>query len=166
MSVNDLFGKVEDKRKVKSKYKVGTKISNIDNLEKGDLVVHIDHGIGKYIEICTLVKNGMKKDYIKLLYADDDILYLPVEKIDKITKFNGKEGAFFKLDKLGTDSWNKRKARVKKKLESIAADLIKVSILREASSGYAFHMMMKIKFYLKVSLVMFLLLINLELRKL
>lgn len=138
MSVNDLFGKVEDKRKVKSKYKVGTKISNIDNLEKGDLVVHIDHGIGKYIEICTLVKNGMKKDYIKLLYADDDILYLPVEKIDKITKFNGKEGAFFKLDKLGTDSWNKRKARVKKKLESIAADLIKVSILREASSGYAF----------------------------
>ena len=138
ITANDLFGKIEDKRKVKSKFKVGTKISNIDNLEKGDLIVHIDHGIGKYIEICTLMKNGMKKDYIKLLYADDDILYLPVEKIDKITKFNGKDGAFLRLDKLGSDSWNKRKARVKKKLESIAADLIKVSIEREASSGYAF----------------------------
>ena len=102
------------------------------------MIVHIDHGIGKYDQICTLVKNGLKKDYIKLLYADDDILYLPVEKIDKITKFNGKEGAFFKLDKLGSDSWNKRKARVRKKLESIAADLIKVSIERETSLGYAF----------------------------
>ena len=102
------------------------------------MVVHVDHGIGKYIEICTLVKNGMKKDYIKLLYADGDILYLPVEKIDKITKFNGNEGVFLKLDSLGSDSWNKRKARVKKKLESIAADLIKVSVEREASKGYAF----------------------------
>ena len=138
LSTNDLFGKIEEKKKIKNKYRVGTKINNIDNLEKGDLIVHIDHGIGKYIEICTLVKSGMKKDYIKLLYANDDILYLPVEKIDKITKFNGKEGAFFKLDSLGTDSWNKRKARVKKKLESIAADLIKVSIEREASTGFAF----------------------------
>lgn len=61
------------------------------------MIVHIDHGIGKYDQICTLVKNGLKKDYIKLLYADDDILYLPVEKIDKITKFNGKEGVFLNL---------------------------------------------------------------------
>ena len=138
ISSNDLFGNIEEKKKFKNKFKVGTKISNINNLEKGDLVVHVDHGIGKYIEICTLVKNGMKKDYIKLLYADGDILYLPVEKIDKITKFNGNEGVFLKLDSLGSDSWNKRKARVKKKLESIAADLIKVSVEREASKGYAF----------------------------
>ena len=138
ISSNDLFGKIEEKKKVKNKYKVGSKIGNINNLEKGDLIVHIDHGIGKYDQICTLVKNGLKKDYIKLLYADDDVLYLPVEKIDKITKFNGKEGVFLKLDKLGSDSWNKRKARVRKKLESIAADLIKVSIERETSLGYAF----------------------------
>ena len=138
ISSNDLFGRIEEKKKIKNKYKVGNKIGNINNLEKGDLIVHIDHGIGKYDQICTLVKNGLKKDYIKLLYADDDVLYLPVEKIDKITKFNGKEGAFLKLDKLGSDSWSKRKARVRKKLESIAADLIKVSIERETSLGYAF----------------------------
>lgn len=58
ISSNDLFGKVENKKKIKSKYKVGSKISNIDNLEKGDYIVHIDHGIGQYIEICTLIKNG------------------------------------------------------------------------------------------------------------
>lgn len=138
ISSNDLFGRIEEKRKVKNKYKVGSKISNIDNLEKGDFIVHIDHGIGQYIELCTLIKNGLKKDYIKLLYADGDILYLPVEKIDKITKFNGREGAAIRLDKLGTDSWNKKKARVRSKLENIAGDLIRVSAERENSKGYAF----------------------------
>lgn len=138
ISSNDLFGKVENKKKIKSKYKVGSKISNIDNLEKGDYIVHIDHGIGQYIEICTLIKNGLKKDYIKLLYADGDVLYLPVEKIDKITKFTGRDGAIVRLDKLGSDSWNKKKARVRSKLENIASDLIRVSAERENSVGYAF----------------------------
>ena len=130
--------KIEEKKKVKNKYKVGTKISNINNLEKGDYIVHIDHGIGQYVELCTLSKNGLKKDYIKLLYADGDVLYLPVEKIDKITKFTGREGAIVRLDKLGTDSWNKKKARVRSKLENIAGDLIRVSAERENSKGFAF----------------------------
>lgn len=138
ISSNDLFGKIEEKKKVKNKYKVGTKISNISNLEKGDYIVHIDHGIGQYVELCTLSKNGLKKDYIKLLYADGDVLYLPVEKIDKITKFTGREGAIVRLDKLGTDSWNKKKARVRSKLENIAGDLIRVSAERENSKGFAF----------------------------
>lgn len=130
--------KLKIRKKLKSKYKVGSKISNIDNLEKGDYIVHIDHGIGQYIEICTLIKNGLKKDYIKLLYADGDVLYLPVEKIDKITKFTGRDGAIVRLDKLGSDSWNKKKARVRSKLENIASDLIRVSAERENSVGYAF----------------------------
>ena len=140
ISSNDMFGKIEDKKKVKNKYKVGTKISNINNLEKGDYIVHIDHGIGIYSEIATLTKNGLKKDYIKLIYADGDVLYLPVEMIDKISKFSGNEGAFVRLDKLGSDNWAKKKARVKKRLESIAGDLIKVSAEREATKGYAFSM--------------------------
>ena len=138
ISSNDLFGKLEERKKKKSKYKVGTKISNIDNMVKGDYIVHIDHGIGQYVEITTLVKNGIKKDYIKLLYADGDVLYLPVEKIDKISKFSGREGAIIRLDSLSSDAWNKKKARVKKRLESIAGDLIKVSAEREAMKGFAF----------------------------
>jgi len=138
ISSNDLFGKVEERKKKNNKYRVGTKISNITNLEKGDFVVHIDHGIGQYIEITTLTKNGLKKDYIKLVYADGDVLYLPVEMIDKITKFSGNDGAIVRLDKLGSDNWEKKKARVRKRLESIAGDLIKVSAEREATKGYAF----------------------------
>ena len=138
ISSNDLFGKVEERKKKNNKYRVGTKISNITNLEKGDFVVHIDHGIGQYIEITTLTKNGLKKDYIKLVYADGDVLYLPVEMIDKITKFSGNDGAIVRLDKLGSDNWQKKKARVRKRLESIAGDLIKVSAEREATKGYAF----------------------------
>ena len=138
ISSNDLFGKLEERKKKKTKYRVGTKISNIDNMVKGDYIVHIDHGIGQYVEITTLVKNGIKKDYIKLLYADGDVLYLPVEKIDKISKFSGREGAIIRLDSLSSEAWNKKKARVKKRLESIAGDLIKVSAEREAMKGFAF----------------------------
>lgn len=138
ISSNDLFGKIEEKRRVKNKYKVGSKISNINNLEKGDYIVHIDHGIGQYIELCALEKNGLKKDYIKLLYADGDILYLPVEKIDKITKFTGREGTIVRLDKIGTDTWKKKKARVRSKLENIAGDLIRISAERESAKGFAF----------------------------
>ncbi len=138
ISSNDLFGKNKNKKKLKSNFKLGTKINNIDNLQKGDYIVHVDHGIGMYIEICALTKNGLKKDYIKIAYAGGDILYLPVEKIDKITKFVGNDGINIKLDSLSGDSWAKKKARVKGKLESIAADLIKVSVEREASKGFAF----------------------------
>lgn len=138
ITANDLFGKVEKKKKVINKFKIGTKISNINNLEKGDYIVHIDHGIGRYIEICTLMKNGLKKDYIKLIYADDDILYLPVEKIDKISKFSGNADAIVRLDKLGSDNWEKRKERVRKQLKNIANDLIKISAEREAMKGFSF----------------------------
>ncbi len=138
ISSNDLFGKVEVKRKNINKFKIGTKINNIDTLVKGDYIVHIDHGIGIYSEICTLLKNGIKKDYIKLIYADGDVLYLPVEKIDRISKFSPNEGAFVRLDNLGSDSWSKKKERVRKRLHDIAGDLMKVASQREATKGYAF----------------------------
>ena len=138
ISVNDLFGKVEEKKIKKNSFRVGTKISNIDNLVKGDYIVHVDHGIGIYSELCSLTKNGLKKDYIKLIYAGGDILYLPVEKIDKISKYSASDEAYVKLDSLSNDNWEKKKARVRKKLESIAGDLMKLSIEREMAKGFAF----------------------------
>ena len=80
----------------------------------------------------------MKKDYIKVLYANDDSLYIPVENIDRISKFTGREGASFTLSSLSSDQWKKKKGKVKEKLESIAGDLIKVSAEREMMKGYAF----------------------------
>ena len=96
------------------------------------------HGIGIYDEIVTLTKNGLKKDYIKLIYADGDVLYVPVEKIDRISKFVGKEASNMKLNKLNTDEWTKRKNKVRDKLNDIAGDLIKVSAEREMMKGFAF----------------------------
>lgn len=140
LSENDLFGKKEIKRNVKNKFKIGTKINSLDNLEKGDYVVHVDHGIGIYSELCTLTKNGLKKDYIKLIYADGDSLYVPASKIEKISKFTGKEGTTLKLDKLGTDAWQRKKERIRKRLANIAGDLLKVSAERESTKGFAFSL--------------------------
>lgn len=138
ISQNDLFRRTEVKKKYKNKFKLGTRINNVSNISKGDYIVHEAHGIGIYDELCTIVKNGYKKDYIKLIYDGGDVLYIPVEKIDRISKFSGKEGISVRLDSLGNDKWQKRKARVRSRLEDIAANLIKVSAEREAMKGFAF----------------------------
>jgi len=137
ISNNDIF-KIEKKSVYKSKFKLSNRLTNLSNINKGDYIVHEQHGIGIYDEIVTLTKNGLKKDYIKLIYADGDVLYVPVEKIDRISKFVGKEISNLKLNKLNTDDWKKKKAKIRSKLEDIAADLIKVSAEREALKGFAF----------------------------
>ena len=137
ISNNDIF-KSEKKISHRSKYKLSNRLSNLSNINKGDYIVHEHHGIGIYDEIVTLTKNGLKKDYVKLVYADGDVLYVPVEKIDRISKFVGKEVSNLKLNKLNSDDWKKRKARIRSKLEDIASDLIKVSAEREAMQGFAF----------------------------
>lgn len=138
ISSNDLFRVKEGKRSFKNKFKLGTKISSVSNISRGDYVVHEAHGIGIYDELCTIVKNGYKKDYIKLIYDGGDVLYIPVEKIDRISKFSGKEGVSLRLDSLSSDKWQKKKARVRSRLEDIAVNLMKVSAEREAMKGFAF----------------------------
>ena len=138
LASSNLFDVGEVKKKYKNKFKIGTKINNVNNISKGDYIVHESHGIGIYDELCTIVKNGFKKDYIRLIYAGGDVLYIPVEKIDRISKYSSKEGVSVKLDSLSNDNWEKRKARVRSRLENIAQDLIKVSAMREASKGFAF----------------------------
>ena len=95
-------------------------------------------GIGIYRGIESINKGTLQKDYIKLEYADGDILYIPVEYIDRISKFTGKEGIGVKLNSLSNDNWKKKKGKVREKLESIAGDLIKVSAERQIAQGFAF----------------------------
>ena len=135
---NDLFNFKEEIIKYKSKYRIGTKIQTITNLQVGDYVVHEMFGIGIYQGLFTMNKQGFNKDYIKIMYDGGDSLYIPVENIDRITKFTGKEGAGIKLNSLSNDNWRKKKGKVREKLESIAEDLIKVSADRETTKGYAF----------------------------
>lgn len=135
---NDLFSNKEDILKYKSKYKIGTRVQAITNLNDGDYIVHEMFGIGIYRGLETIKKGDLQKDYIKLEYADGDVLYIPVENIDRISKFTGKDGIGVKLNSLSNDNWKKKKGKVREKLESIAGDLMKVSVEREVSQGFAF----------------------------
>lgn len=138
LSSKDLFDSNEIKHNFKNKYKFGTKIKDINKLSIGDYVVHDIHGIGRYCGITTLTKNGIKKDYLKVQYKGNDSLYIPVEKIDLISKYSSNEGAVPKINKLGGTEWEKTKQRVKSKVKDIASDLLKLYAAREAKKGYAF----------------------------
>lgn len=137
---NDLYDGYDEVVKYKSKYKLGTKVHTVTNLEIGDYVVHEMFGIGVYQGLFTIAKSGINKDYIKIMYADGDTLYIPVENIDRISKFTGKDGVGVKLNSLSNDNWNKKKGKVREKLESIANDLLLVSAQREVMKGFAFSM--------------------------
>ena len=135
---NELFGQKIKKINYKNKFKSGTKIKEINNLTLGDYVVHINHGIGIYNGIKTITKKGNKKDYVEILYDGNDKLFIPVEKIDLISKYSSKEGYAPKLNKLGGTDWQKTKLRIKNKVKDIADKLIKISAERSMKEGFAF----------------------------
>ncbi|MDO5568689.1 MAG: transcription-repair coupling factor [bacterium] len=137
ISNNDLFY-TKQKHRYVSKFKSGSRIKDVKNIEKGDYIVHSTNGIGIYDGIVTLVKDGCKKDYIKLLYLENDCLYIPVEKIDSISKYASKEGIVPRIDKLGSDSWKKKKEKVRNKINDIATKILEISAQREALNGFAF----------------------------
>ena len=137
ISETELFNKKENAH-YKNSFKLGTKIRDINKLEVGDYIVHNHHGIGRYTGITTLTKNGLKKDYLIIEYKDNDKLYIPVEKIELISKYSSNDGITPKISKLGGTEWAKTKMRIHKKLENIAAELLELYAKREATKGFAF----------------------------
>jgi len=109
-------------------------ISEASALAPNDYVVHVDHGIGKFVGLRTVDVSGAPHDCVELVYADGDTLLVPVENIEVLSKFGG-EDATVTLDKLGGHAWQARKARVKKRLRDIAEALIKVAAERELHAG-------------------------------
>lgn len=138
ISEKEIFNKKNEDIQYKTKFKVGTKIRDLSKLNVGDYVVHQVHGIGKYLGIKMLVKNGMKKDYLMIEYKGGDKLYIPVEKIDYISKYSTNENLIPKLNKLGGTEWAKTKLRVREKAANIAKDLLKLYAEREKNIGFAF----------------------------
>ena len=112
LTANELFSENNKNKSIKTKFKYGTKIKNINNLEVGDYVVHNIHGIGIYNGIKVLTTNNISKDYIEVLYGGNDKLYIPVEKIELLTKYVGKEGYKPKINKMDSIEWQKTKSRV------------------------------------------------------
>ncbi len=139
LTENELFNKHTNKSKYKTNFKYSTKIKNINNLEIGDYIVHSLHGIGIYNGIKTLSQGNILKDYLEILYQGKDKLYIPVEKIELISKYSGKEGVSPKINKLGGTEWEKTKIRVKSKVKDIAEKLLKLYAIREMKQGHKFR---------------------------
>lgn len=138
LSAHELFLNSNNKKKYKTKFKYSVSIKDINKLSVGDYVVHNVHGIGVYNGIKTLTLNGITKDYLEVLYQGTDKIYIPVEKIDLLAKYSGKEGAAPKINKLGGNEWNKTKARVKSKVNDMADELLALYAERESRKGFAF----------------------------
>jgi len=111
-------------------------ISEVASLNDGDLVVHVDHGIGRYDGLVTLAVAGAPHDCLRVLYAGGDKLFVPVENIDVLSRF-GSEEAGVQLDKLGGVGWQARKARVRERIRDIADKLIRIAAEREIKQGLA-----------------------------
>ena len=138
LSANELFLLKERPKKYKTKFKYSSTISDISKLVVGDYVVHNVHGIGVYNGIKTLSLAGVVKDYLEVLYQGEDKLYIPVEKIELLSKYSGKEGYAPKINKLGGSEWEKTKNRVKSKVNDMADRLLSLYAERESRKGYAF----------------------------
>ncbi len=107
-------------------------------LTAGDYVTHIDHGVGKFSGLEKININGQIQEAVRLVYQNNDLLYVSINSLHKIAKFVGKEGTPPKLNKIGSDTWQNLKKATKKKVKDIAGELIKLYALRKSSKGFAF----------------------------
>ena len=124
----------------KPKFKKGQEIRALSEISEGDLVVHAAHGIGRFMGIRKLEMEGVTKDYITIEYAGGDELYVPVTQLDLVSRYiGGKEDAAVKLNKLGSQEWQKTRANVKKAVKDMAAQLIKLYAARERAKGFPFE---------------------------
>ena len=136
ISESDIFGK--KKKKKKRKTYEGKKIQEFAELKPGDYVVHENHGLGIYQGIEKVEVDTVTRDYMKISYADGGILYIPATQMDLIQKYAGADAKPPKLNKLGTPQWKKTKGQVKKAVQLIAKDLVKLYATRQQTEGYVY----------------------------
>lgn len=135
---DELFKQPIKKKARPQKMTNAERIKSYTEIKPGDYVVHVHHGIGKYIGIETLDVKGTHKDYLHIRYRADDKLFVPVDQIDLIQKYVASEDREPKLHKLGGAEWKKAKSKVSSAVQDIADDLIKLYAKREAEKGHAF----------------------------
>jgi transcription-repair coupling factor (superfamily II helicase) len=125
-------------RKIAQRLENAERIKSYQELKVGDYVVHVNHGIGKYIGIGTLEINGIHKDYLHILYSGGDKLSVPIDQIDLIQKYVGSEDKEPKIYKLGGSDWNRVKNKVRSSVKDIADDLVKLYAARQSTPGHGF----------------------------
>ena len=118
--------------------KMALSLKELNQLEVGDYVVHVDHGIGKFAGLLRTDVAGRTQEMIKLVYQNDDIIFVSIHALHKLAKYRGKEGVPPKLNRIGSGAWNRVKDRTKSKLKDIARDLIRLYAQRRQERGHAF----------------------------
>ena len=132
----DIFGR--QKRRAVRVASQGDKLAHFRDIKPGDYVVHVNHGIGKYLGVETLSVGGIHKDYLHIKYGGDDKLFVPTDQVGLLQKYIGSEGETPRLHRMGGTEWVKAKARAKKSVEDIAKKLIEIYAKRRQARGFAF----------------------------
>ena len=140
LTEGQLIAKSEPKRKVKKTATNRQKLNSFTDLTPGDLVVHENYGIGRFISMERIKVDGAIKDYIKIAYQGSDTLFIPATQLDMVSKYigGGGEDANVKLNKIGSDAWQKTKAKARKAAKDMAGELIKLYAARKRQQGFAF----------------------------
>ena len=120
------------------KSKEALTLKELSSLQPGDFVTHIDHGVGKFSGLEKIDVNGKEQEAIRLVYRDNDILYVSIHSLHRISKYSGKDGNQPSINKLGSAAWQKTKAKTKKRVKEIAYDLITLYAKRKAKKGFGF----------------------------
>ena len=134
---NEIFGRRKKAPSSVAKAKSSVIESFVD-LDPGDLVVHLNHGIGRFLGIKRIKTVGAERDYITLEYSGDETVFIPIEQVNLVQRYIGQEGRAPKLDRIGGPSWEKKKDKVKKSVADLADRLIKLYARRQTAAGYAF----------------------------
>jgi transcription-repair coupling factor (superfamily II helicase) len=135
---HEIFGRLKKRRTKKRKRFKGFSFHEMHSLKRGDYVVHIDHGIGRFDGLHKLTVGGTEQEGVRILYAEKDVLYVNLNAVHRIQKYSSKEGHVPYVNRLGSGEWEKVKARTKRRVKDIARDLILLYAKRKASRGFAF----------------------------
>lgn len=137
-TTQELFNIKRQETRYNERFKQGTIIRNYEQLNEGDYVVHEYHGIGRFIDITKRQDDKLKRDYIKIQYGGEDLLFIPLEQIHLIRRYSGREGIMPRLHKLNSTVWKKTKSRLEKRINEIAEELVSTHAIRLKTPGLKF----------------------------
>lgn len=138
LSEDDIFGEKQHSARVKQRAAPSQPLTSMNDLAVGDLVVHAEHGIGRYIGLSRMKALGVEGDFVQLEFGGGDKLYVPVYRLETLGRYIGASGQSAHLDKLGSGGFDKTKAKVKAAIKDIAKDLLRIQAERASRPGYAF----------------------------
>ncbi len=135
---HEIFGRYFQPRARKLSRTGGIRLQELQSFKPGDFVVHKEYGIGKFGGFKTIEIKGRKQESVRLIYANDDVLFVNVNALHKLSKYAGKDSQVPSLTRLGTEQWERAKSRAKKRIKTIARDLIRLYAERKSATGHAF----------------------------